>query len=53
MGITIHYSGRAASSDALNQLLTVAQLFAAQRDWMCAMYDDPLGLFEDHEPGSY
>ncbi|MFN0011466.1 MAG: hypothetical protein ACKVS8_07460 [Phycisphaerales bacterium] len=53
MGITIHYSGRAATDDALRQLLTVAQLFAAQRDWMCAMYDDPLGLFEDHDPGSY
>lgn len=49
MGITIHYSGRAKDWDALTQLLSVAQQFAAQRDWTYAIYDDPFGVMEDRD----
>lgn len=49
MGITIHYSGRAKSWDALSQILSTAQLFCAEREWMFAIYDDPLGVMEDRD----
>ncbi len=49
MGITIHYSGRALNWDALTQLLDVASMFAAQRGWQFALYDDPLGVMEDRD----
>jgi hypothetical protein len=50
MGITIHYSGRAKSREAIRELMKAAQLFAAERDWMMAMYEDPLGIYEDVDP---
>lgn len=49
MGITIHYSGRVRDWNALTSLLTTAQLFCAERDWMFALYDDPLGVMEDRD----
>jgi hypothetical protein len=49
MGITIHYSGKAKSFDALSELLNVAQMFAAQREWQFALYDDPFGVMEDRD----
>ncbi len=49
MGVTIHYAGRAKNWDALTQLLSAATQFAAQRGWMFAIYDDPLGVMEDRD----
>ncbi len=49
MGVAIHYSGRAKNWDALTRLLSTATQFAAQRGWMCAIYDDPLGVMEDRD----
>src|SRR4051812_25426133 len=50
MGITIHYSGVAKSVNAIRELMNKAQLFAAEREWMMAMYEDPLGVYEDVDP---
>ncbi|MCC7387858.1 MAG: hypothetical protein IT431_03730 [Phycisphaerales bacterium] len=49
MGITSHYSGRAGRSDAVTKILTAAQLYAAGRGWMFAMYEDPFGVMEDRD----
>jgi hypothetical protein len=49
MGITIYYSGRAGGHDAVTEILTAAQVYAAGRGWMFAMYDDPLGAMEDRD----
>lgn len=50
MGITIHYSGRAKSDDAVTKLLSVAQTFAAKRGWKFALFDDPLGTSPSDDP---
>jgi hypothetical protein len=50
MGITIHYSGRASSKAAAQKVMDRAQLFAAQRGWMFAMFDDPMGDEEARDP---
>ena len=52
MGITIHYSGRARSHDDLSQILDIATRFAAEREWMFAIFEDPLGEYEDFDPES-
>lgn len=49
MGITIHYSGRVRDWNSLTDLLTTAQLFCSEREWMFALYDDPLGIMEDRD----
>lgn len=49
LGTTIHYSGRAKSWDALTNLMNTAQVFAAERGWHFAMWDDPLGVMDDHD----
>src|SRR5437763_3981891 len=51
MGTTIPYSGRAKNWDAISSILNTAQLFAAQRGWMFAIFDDPLGITDDHNEG--
>lgn len=43
MGITIHYSGRAKSKAAIDRISHIAMLFAAEREWPCAVIDDPDG----------
>lgn len=50
MGTTIHYSGRAKDHKSFSQLMNTAQMFAAEREWMFAMFDDPLGHLEDRDP---
>jgi hypothetical protein len=49
MGITIHYSGRARSADALSEILKTAQMFAAGRGWHFAIYEDPFGVMDDRD----
>jgi hypothetical protein len=46
MGMTIHYQGTARDDDALTELLKTAQLFAAQREWMFALFDNPFEIGE-------
>jgi hypothetical protein len=46
MGLTIHYRGRAKSNEDLSELLNAAMMFAAQREWMFAMFDNPFDLPE-------
>jgi hypothetical protein len=50
MGITIHYSGRAASHEAMSKAMNHAFVFGAQREWQCAIFEDPLGNYEDIDP---
>jgi hypothetical protein len=50
MGMSIHYSGRAGSYSAVNDIFRAAQMFCAPREWMFACYDDPLGEMEDRDP---
>lgn len=50
MGITIHYSGRASSVEAVGDVFGAAQLYAAAREWMFAIIDDPFGEVEEGGP---
>jgi hypothetical protein len=55
MGITIHYTGRARSAKAIDQLIDAAQVFAVQRHWQFAMYDEPVHILDprgEDETGS-
>ncbi|MEK6702965.1 MAG: hypothetical protein AABZ53_11930 [Planctomycetota bacterium] len=47
MGITIHYSGRARSVEAVGDVFGAAQVYAAAREWMFAIIDDPFGEAAD------
>lgn len=49
MGMTIHYSGRAKNWDALTRLISAAQMFACEREWMMATLDDPFGHMDDRD----
>jgi hypothetical protein len=50
MGITIHYSGRASSRQAMTRAMNHAFMFGAQREWQAAIAEDPFGDYEDVDP---
>lgn len=50
MGITIHYSGKCENHARVTKVMDVAQMFSAKRGWMFAMFDDPMGEFDDRDP---
>jgi hypothetical protein len=53
MGVTIHYSGRAKSAKAVEQIMHIVTNAAAEWEWPCAQVFDPSGEIHrmTREPG--
>ncbi len=47
MGANIHYRGRAANCADVEHIMNTAVMFAAEQEWMFAIFDDPMGIMED------